>query len=1166
MNHRLLFFFLTLAAVSSATIHANGQTFTITESDQNHISLHFKLDEFSIDTVCHEGELMHTITTKGIFAPNDYGLPALPMFSRFIAFPQGAKPTVEVRTTRNERISGINILPSIGSQCENEPDRPFFKDPKVYATDAFYPAVNHLVADPQQLRGVDVIHLGLSPFQFNPVTHELAVQNEMDIEINFNGGNGQYGDDRLRSPYWDPILRNNILNYDCLKPIDYDQRMQQWSRTRPTGCEYLILTPENDAFFDAGAQLADYRNKQGILTKVMRITETGAIDHLSLRQWFRDIYDEWDIPPAAVCIIGESGTNLQQYVPGYRTLHPKDDFVTSDNPYADINDDHLPDICFTRLIAQNESELPIFIGKQLEYEYNAPVTDPYYYSHPLTAAGWQDNKWFQITIATISGYLTQHGKYPERINEVYAGTQGPDWSTAPYTASVVDYFGPNGLGYIPATPDELGGWTGGNADQVIRAFNHGAYLVQHRDHGWNTKWYQPEIYTTDFGDIHNAGKMTYLISVNCRTGMYDNSQTCFIESLIRMTRDGQNAGIVGAIGPVGQTYSYANDIFLWGVWDLFDPSFLPEYGPYASHPDNWLPSFACVSGKYFLEAQVFPSTDANMRTTTYNTFHTHGDAFLRVFTDIPQPIPSIHDESIQCFEPFHITAPEGAQIALTYRTGRDWHIITTATGTGEDQTITILETVPANNIHLTITGANLLRLEESIPLIPYDRPFVVVDSIAVNGGELTLHYNQTVAADINVTNVGQQNCNGGMVNMTSSTEQLSVEQGETPFGALVSNGSQFISNAFLFTLSDDIRDRAHVPFILTTYFGDESYSQEYEIEVLAPNIIAELLVIDDATGNNNGHLDPGEFARLKFRVTNNGHFYAEQPQFSLTSEDGYIQVITQEVVTHDIEVGESTEIWFDVYAEYLAGEVPYVQFEFLSAINGIRIEQDILCEIGYVMESFESGAFDTGFWTNDPLHPWFIDSINPYEGDYCAKSCPIDHNESSQLTLTFTSTDEGEISFFRWVSSESNYDFLVFYIDDEEQERWSGDLSWSARTYATTPGQHNYSWVYVKDHSVHGGNDAARIDYITLPPHLDDVEEATNALPLTLHPNPTTDQVIIGLELEGDFFVNVYDANGKLILSEQNVTKVSFKNRPAGLYNIVVKQNGQCWSRKLIKM
>ena len=1140
-----------------------GQTFTITASNHDHISLHFELGDFSIDTVRHEGELMHAITTKGIVMPNDYGLPSLPTFNRFIAIPQGAKAVVEVMTKRDERMRDINIAPSEGSQCENDAELPFFKDPKVYTVNSFYPSEAYCVAEPQQLRGVDVIHLGLCPFQFNPLTRELAVHRELDINIRFEGGNGHFGDDRLRSPYWDPILRNNILNYDCLEPIDYDARRQQWSQNRPIGCEYLIITPDDDTYYAAAQELANYRIKQGILTEVMRVTETGATDHLTLKQWFRDIYSNWDIPPAAVCIIGESGTNLNNYVPGYRTLHPKDNFITSDNPYADVNDDFLPDICFSRILAQNTSELSTLIGKHYEYEYTNVVTDPYYYAHPITACGWQDAKWFQIVIATISGYLTQHGKTPERINEVYSGTQGPQWSTAANTSTVVDYFGPNGLGYIPATPDELGGWTGGNADQVIRAINHGAYLIQHRDHGWNNKWYQPEIYTTDFDGISNVNKLSYLISVNCRTGMYDSSTTSFVEALLRMTRSGQNAGIVGAIGPVGQTYSFTNDAFLWGVWDHFDPSFLPDYGPYADHSDTWMPAFACVAGKYFLNANVFPNTDENQRNTTFNTFHTFGDAFTRIFTEIPQTITTTHDETIQCFAPFHITAPEGSQIALTAHQGGRWNIIATAIGTGEEQTIYILESVPVETIHLTITGENLIRREENIPVLPFDKPFVVVDSIAMNDNGLTLHYNQSATVDIHVTNIGLQSCDGGTVNFSSNSEYLTIIQDEATFSALTSGASQFIDNAFQLVLSDNIPDRTRIPFTLTTHFGDETYSQDYDIVVLSPNIHVELINIDDTNGD--GRLDPGEFATLTFQVTNNGHYFANSPLISLSNSEGYVRVITPEITLGDMEVNTSVETSFDVYIEYSAGEVTNIHLMFHSAINGISIDQDIPCQIGFTTESFETGVFDPDYWTNDPEHPWIIVTSQCFDGNYSAKSAAIDHNETSQLTLTFTSTRPGEISFYRSVSSEANYDFLIFYIDDEEQERWSGNSRWHEFSYPTEPGQHRYTWVYSKDHSINSDNDCAWIDYITMPPYLDKTAEQIE-LPLTLHPNPTTDQVTVGLEQESDFIISVFDANGRLVLTERNTAIVSFKDRPSGMYHIVVEQNGQRRSRSIIKM
>jgi hypothetical protein len=264
-------------------------------------------------------------------------------------------------------------------------------------------------------------------------------------------------------------------------------------------------------------------------------------------------------------------------------------------------------------------------------------------------------------------------------------------------------------------------------------------------------------------------------------------------------------------------------------------------------------------------------------------------------------------------------------------------------------------------------------------------------------------------------------------------------------------------------------------------------------------------------------------------------------------------------------VNESTEITFDIYIEYAAGEVPCIHLILHSVIKNLKIEQDIQCEMGFVTDSFEHGIFEPEYWTNDEEHPWTIVTAHPYNGTYCAQSGNIDHNESSQLILTFTSTESEKIHFFKRVSSEANYDFLIFYIDDEEQERWSGDLWWSEHSYQITPGQHTYRWEYVKDYSVDYGSDCACIDYITLPPYLDKTDEQAE-LPLTIHPNPATDQIQIVMEQEGDFKILVFDTQGKLILSEHNTKVISLKGLPTSIYQIIVEQKGQRWSRKIIKI
>ena len=1155
---------LLILGILLLSFSAQAQEFSIKESDSKHLTIHFTLDDFSIDTVRLGGEVMHRITSRGISVPNDYGLPDVITFNRFIALPQGAKAVVNVNSKGSETLSGINLAPSEGSQCENDALRSFYKDPKIYTADALYPVSEVATAEPQCLRGVDVIHLGVCPIQFNPVRREIVVHRDIDIDIEFEGGNGHFGDDRLRSPYWDPILRNNILNYSSLEPVDYEKRMQEWTRDGATGCEYIILTPNDIAYQEAARELADYRMRQGILTKVYSMAGTGADTPGLLRQWFRDAYNTWDIPPAAVCLLGEQGSDVNHFVPSFTTPHPKDTWCSSDNPYADIDGDNLPDICFSRLVAETAAELPILVGKQMEYEYTNPNMDYYSYTHPITASGWDENRWFQITIETIGGFLRQHGKLPVRINNIYNGDPGNVWSNASNTNVIVSYFGPDGLGYIPSTPDQLGNWDTGTKEHVIQAINAGAYLIQHRDHGWTQKWYQPEIYVSDFVDINNANnRMPFLISVNCKTGEFDASQQCFTEALLRMTREGHNAGIVGAISPSAQSYSFANDIFLWGIWDLFEPTFLPDYGPNTDHVAEWMPAFATVNGKYFLDQQTFPGTNQEMRVTTYNIFHTHADAFLRVFTDIPQTIQVSHDPTITSFIPFHFTAPAGTQVAITCTRNRHVHILGVAEATGQEQEITIMEDVlPSEQIHLTITGYNYLRHEEDLQMETLTGPCVIANDYILHGDSL-IHFGQDLTMDIILKNHGPQSSQAGTATLFTESEFMAIPTPTIPIPALEPSDSLQIENAFAFTISSATPDETTIPFGVRTEHDGLTYHHNFSLNVHAPHLTGIITEIDDYQGNDNHLLDPGEYAHIKIRVTNEGHYPADGTTCQLVS-DGYLRIITQSNTIEHLEIGESAEIEFDVFVEWIAGETQITQLTLVTTTEELEETTHFDCSIGFIGESFENGI-NPMIWNNDPEHPWTLTTSTFYDGQVCARSGAITDNQSSSLSLDYTSNINGEISFCLQVSSEQNYDWLRFYIDDAQKAEWSGEYYWMTRSYTVRPGTHTFTWTYSKDYSVSNGSDCAWIDYIILPPCLDAVDEQTDNI-LTVHPNPVTDIVYLSIDDSEGVMVNVYDEQGRLVIQEKNTNTISFKGLTAGLYHLKVMKEGQSWTSSIIKM
>ncbi|MBT6994517.1 MAG: hypothetical protein HN952_06130 [Candidatus Cloacimonetes bacterium] len=132
------------------------------------------------------------------------------------------------------------------------------------------------------------------------------------------------------------------------------------------------------------------------------------------------------------------------------------------------------------------------------------------------------------------------------------------------------------------------------------------------------------------------------------------------------------------------------------------------------------------------------------------------------------------------------------------------------------------------------------------------------------------------------------------------------------------------------------------------------------------------------------------------------------------------------------------------------------------------------------IEDFESGNFSMYEWEfNDAM--WLISNVEAFEGIYSATSGTISDGQSSGLQLTLDVFSNGEISFFVKMSSEADYDFLKFYIDDSEQGSWSGSSNWTEVSFPVSTGTHTFEWVYEKDSSVSNGSDCGWIDYIVFP-------------------------------------------------------------------------------------
>ncbi|MBN1199185.1 MAG: PKD domain-containing protein [Bacteroidales bacterium] len=686
--------------------------FNLVASETSAIEVVYSVPVFALEDQTINGEAMKNIMLPGNFLFNDAGAPNLPGTGRYIAIPQGSVPTVRIVSQRTEVIHNVNIQPApvIPADNDNNP-LDFTKNMEIYGKDALYPASPVTISEVTQIRGTDAVILGVTPFQYNPVTKDLIVYRDIQIAIDCEGGTGVYGNDRLRSPYWDGLMSDAILNYSVLPAIDYSARINEklQNPTEDDECEYMIITPTGDDFISWADSIAKFRNEQGILTKVFTVDEVGGNTTTAIEGFINNAYNTWSTPPAACLILGDYGTNgaINVIAPIWNN------YCASDNIYADVNSDQMPDVILARMTANNDAQLTTFITKFLSYERN-PETDTAFYNHPITALGWQTERWFQICSEVVGGYfLHVKGRQPTRINALYGGNPNVDpWSTATNTSTVLNYFGPNGLGYIPATPQELGGFTGGTSTQVTNAINAGSFVLQHRDHGAETLWGEPSYSNNNINQLDNT-QLIHIFSINCLTGKYNWGSECFTEKFHRHTKNGYNSGALSVTGASEVSYSFVNDTYVWGLMDNLWPDFMPAMTSQVEHR-GLLPAFGNAAGKYFLQQSSWPY-NTNNKSVTYNLFHHHGDAFSCLYDTVPAELDVDHDTIIMYGSTtFPVTATEFSIIALSL----NGELLATAEGEGSTPVVmTIPVLPPGSQVKVVVTMKDYFRYEDLVPVV-----------------------------------------------------------------------------------------------------------------------------------------------------------------------------------------------------------------------------------------------------------------------------------------------------------------------------------------------------------------------------------------------------------------------------------------------------------------
>lgn len=1110
-------------------------------SKQDKISLEFSIYEFQITNSVLNGEPINHIQYGLNLVPGEEGAPELPFIQKNILIPNGAQANLKINNIDQEVYSNIDIAPAAKIPFDSEEIILAQKGSK-YQINSNYPVENIRIKQ-TEIRGMQFVQVAITPFQLNPVTKELTVSKNIQFEIEIEGGKGTYGDNRYRSPYWDPIIYDFTFNSSDIPKIDYTKRNLN---TKDDGCEYLIIVPEDEDFLAWADTIRGFRSEQGIQTKVMTVSEIGGNDVSAINSFFENVYYNWDPVPSAVLLMSDYGES-NQGITSITYPHPYEGSFITDNYYADVTNNNLPDFVFARMTANNNDELEILVTKLLNYE-RTPPTDENFYNEPITALGWQTERWFQICSETIGGYMSSVlNKNPNRINAIYGGDPNIDpWSTAGNTYAVLNYFGPSGLNYLPSSPSDLGGWSGGSPYDIINGINSGSFILQHRDHGNYGGWGEPAFNLSYINQLNNIDKLTHVFSINCQTGQFNVGDNCFAEKFHRHP----NGGAVSLTAPTQVSYSFVNDALVWGIYDNMWPDFMPDYGGNQIPERDFRPAFGLASGKYFLASSNWASE--SMKTITYRLFHHHGDAFGNIYSEVPLENEVTHVSQITSdITSLTINAVDGSLVGLSV----NGELLTS--GFIEDGSVDLGFPVqePGNLIKVVVTKQNYYRYEDLILVTPTAGPYVIKTDYSLNDENWNeeVDFNEEININVTVKNYGQDDAENVDLNLFIEDEFIEIINSTYNLGSISAGQEIEVTNAFTFRTDVYIPDQHLIDFIFTANNSELNWSSELLLNTHAPNLEYSVISFEEVNGNDNHYLDPGETALATFNISNTGSRSFPAGESVLFENSEYISIVNASQEFDEITPNSYIETEFEITS---TESTPYSSI--VSVFNQLEaapfdIEKELSFSIGLIMESWESESIFDFHWENSGDQEWYLTDDYTVNGEYAMKSGNIGDNETSVLSVEYNVLSSNQVSFYAQISSDEDHDFLNFYIDDELIQSWSGLVLFEEFTFPVSEGNHLFSWEYTKDNNGHSGLDAAWIDYIIFPPGnivTEISENYSNNQSFSLYPNPAINEINIDYNNNGKIYIEIYDSFGKLHGSEQIMHKVDIRDLKSGIYFI----------------
>ena len=148
---------------------------------------------------------------------------------------------------------------------------------------------------------------------------------------------------------------------------------------------------------------------------------------------------------------------------------------------------------------------------------------------------------------------------------------------------------------------------------------------------------------------------------------------------------------------------------------------------------------------------------------------------------------------------------------------------------------------------------------------------------------------------------------------------------------------------------------------------------------------------------------------------------------------------------------------------------------------GVAVSRDAFLYVFDESEATDFALEQPGLeWTNYIYAAWYPQVDTTLTGVSALRSGPVGDNGVAWLGSAISGPG---ILYYSWkVSSEEDFDWLEFLLDDQLIDYISGEVDWREGSVIIPPGIHYIDWVYLKDEAIDSGEDAGWLDDVAFVP------------------------------------------------------------------------------------